>query len=416
MIIFTIFKLFTELNPITIMKNVSFTVFSTLLFLNCFSQTNINTPQWDASGYPLTENNVLSERAPYESVSTESTVMYDSVRSLSEINSTGNADAFPWISPDGLRLYYTSGAYGDQMVFTQRATVNSPFQAPVLVPLGVSGTSYTMSSNELDVNITGNSTLFYTAHRATVSSPFDPPVNIKLIAPTYSSTRSASFNNAHDKLYILLGFGTGLSELTRTGTDTFTFTRKLRVPSGYAVGVGQLSKDELTYYLGATTPWGSKKIFQLSRATPADTFAVSSFQAVAGISDTTSAIFNDHPSMSDNLEWVAFVRATQNLWTADELFLAHANMVTSVFDNSEKELSVSVFPNPSEGNFTITSKGNDKEKNIQIFNSIGEMVGSEKLPKHNSSIEIDLSGKTSGIYFINVSDGQANSSSKVILR
>lgn len=59
--------------------------------------------------------------------------------------------------------------------------------------------------------------------------------------------------------------------------------------------------------------------------------------------------------------------------------------------------SISVFPNPSIGLFSVTSK-KGKIKNIAICNSIGENVA--VLSIENSSFSIDLQNLSGGIYFI----------------
>lgn len=59
--------------------------------------------------------------------------------------------------------------------------------------------------------------------------------------------------------------------------------------------------------------------------------------------------------------------------------------------------AVSIYPNPTSG--IITVKGKEGSQ-IQVFNSIGELILSTELK--NETIELDLSNQSNGIYFIRV--------------
>lgn len=62
---------------------------------------------------------------------------------------------------------------------------------------------------------------------------------------------------------------------------------------------------------------------------------------------------------------------------------------------------ISVFPNPSNGLCTISTKQIEDGAVLEIFNSLGGTV--KKLELHpDSNFQIDLSGEAKGIYFINI--------------
>lgn len=68
---------------------------------------------------------------------------------------------------------------------------------------------------------------------------------------------------------------------------------------------------------------------------------------------------------------------------------------------NETEMEVSIYPNPSNGNFTVNVSGNDAANSqITIYNSIGQIVYSEQI--NSAKTQIDLSNQTSGIYFCRV--------------
>lgn len=96
----------------------------------------------------------------------------------------------------------------------------------------------------------------------------------------------------------------------------------------------------------------------------------------------------------------------------DDLSFSGTVGVSEVQENS----NFSVFPNPSNGVFTIQNIGEDLIK-ISIFNLLGEKVyqfANHYLEKNNETI-IDLSTKPKGIYFIEVENGKSISTKKIVV-
>lgn len=83
---------------------------------------------------------------------------------------------------------------------------------------------------------------------------------------------------------------------------------------------------------------------------------------------------------------------------------------------NEMEMEVSIYPNPSTGNFTVNVSGNDATNSqITIYNSIGQIVYSEQI--NSVKTQMDLSKQTSGIYFCRVeSKAKTIISEKIILK
>jgi hypothetical protein len=387
-------------------------IFSTTAFSQ-ISISNTTKQNIDNNGIQL-KNTPVQLIAEYFSASVMTVYAYDTVRPLAEINNPTNADAYPWISPDGLRLYYTSGANADGLMFTQRANTSSYFDSPTLVPISISSpSSYWLSSDELDVYICTFNELFY-AHRNTVSSSFNTPVLINLTGIPSSSIKGASLNTAQNVLFVCV-FSTPskIVEFARTSSTSFNYVRTLPVPSGYIAHPGQLSKDELTFFFSASYNVGNDLLYQLTRTSPTDSFTISTFQQIQGINDT-SMLVNGQPSMSDGLNWVAFMRCGTMNWTANDLFIANKGPITSVFNPSEEQISISVFPNPSSGKFTIqmeNAKGKNADSMIEIYNVFGEKVFRQQISKN-----IDVSYSPKGIYFIKIYDGVKIYTRKVVIQ
>ncbi len=79
--------------------------------------------------------------------------------------------------------------------------------------------------------------------------------------------------------------------------------------------------------------------------------------------------------------------------------------------------NINVMPNPSTGHvsliFTLTKP---EDVNVRIFNPIGQQISSDRLENvTNNMINIDLSGRADGIYFIEVNNGTERVIKKVII-
>ena len=68
--------------------------------------------------------------------------------------------------------------------------------------------------------------------------------------------------------------------------------------------------------------------------------------------------------------------------------------------------SISIFPNPSMGMFTLAYEGGGKRSQIEIYNVLGEKVAQIVIPGGGGNQEIDLSDQPDGIYFLQIKTEQ----------
>ncbi len=104
-------------------------------------------------------------------------------------------------------------------------------------------------------------------------------------------------------------------------------------------------------------------------------------------------------------------KSYQNRFT---LSIGRANIVTSTQDEVPNNL-ISVYPNPSEGIFTV-QLSKKFEKTVKAINSIGKEVGQIELTSEGDLLkgQFDLTSQASGLYFIQISDGNKLYTKKVI--
>jgi hypothetical protein len=86
-----------------------------------------------------------------------------------------------------------------------------------------------------------------------------------------------------------------------------------------------------------------------------------------------------------------------------------SDSLVGVENLSKADIRLTIYPNPSKGVFTIKSQ--TKKGELEIYNSIGERVYSEKLKSETIYLN-----HPPGIYFVKVSDGEKVLSQKLIIQ
>lgn len=77
-------------------------------------------------------------------------------------------------------------------------------------------------------------------------------------------------------------------------------------------------------------------------------------------------------------------------------------------------LDFSIFPNPSEGLFTVNYPGNENYR-VEIINILGEILSVRNV-KETLKETIDMTKYNPGLYFVKISNGNAESTKKVIIK
>jgi hypothetical protein len=90
----------------------------------------------------------------------------------------------------------------------------------------------------------------------------------------------------------------------------------------------------------------------------------------------------------------------------------HTAVVTGIPDAFEA--GVAVYPNPSSGKVTISSKS--PISGLEIYNLAGNRVYSDPKIKQQTSKEINLTAFPKGIYFVKVYTGTKSQIRKVVVQ
>jgi hypothetical protein len=88
---------------------------------------------------------------------------------------------------------------------------------------------------------------------------------------------------------------------------------------------------------------------------------------------------------------------------------------TGINEEEQNTINISVFPNPSDGRFTVKTANYNIDA-IEIFNIIGSKVATRLYTEQPASAEVDIPGLVRGIYFLKVIDGKKIYVEKILIK
>lgn len=340
------------------------------------------------------------------------TVNFENGRSLNEINDGNLADAYPWISPDGLRIYYTK-EFSDrqELVYTERKDYQSDFSAPVIVPTGdIIPTSCWLSENELTAYVTDIYDLYF-CRRTSRTSEFETPIKINLEgAPSYSFLSGASLDGSQNELIISLKESSGehckMAKFKRNSNFSFSFEKYIVLPLGLIPELGQFSKDGLSLCFSIKDKDGLAKFYSLARTHIQENFDLNSFNEMNGLNKYVGLI--GQPSISSNMEWFVAVSNTGGFWQQNDLFIAQREFFTG-FDKQFQPLNLKVYPNPTSGKVYIACGMSNVR--IEIFSVLGQQI--DRFISSSALVNYEI--EEEGVYLIRVFTEDGVQSQKLIV-
>jgi hypothetical protein len=78
------------------------------------------------------------------------------------------------------------------------------------------------------------------------------------------------------------------------------------------------------------------------------------------------------------------------------------------------EQGLSVYPNPTSGIFTITSKSILSA--LEIYKMTGQLIYSDFKSNQQKSVAIDMTGQANGLYIVKITAGNRINTAKILIR
>ena len=383
-------------------KNL-FLLFFLIAWLSCSNLVKAQT--LDANGGPykpiFSANGASSTLIHYP----KSTMSWDSVRELTEINKIDTADAYPYISPDGLRLYFTEDIGSNNLYCASRNNINSFFSNKQLLSTNFPSGSFScwLTNDELEIFYLNNGSLYYST-RSSIINPFSVPVSINLVGNIQDFISGPSLTPDKQELYL---FGSTMNndyifKFIKTGTLTYTLNDTLDVPTGFTAGPGQLSKDGLKYFLALTDALNSKKLYQLDRPNTSVPF---SNPTILDTNINNAILINSQPSVTSGENIIVWVRNDANTWSGNDLYIAINNSAGISTDKNYLIDCPEVFPNPCFNDTKIKFRLNHNGiVNFKLLDISGRTLlmfnNNYDMGIHQETL--DLNKICPGVYFLKI--------------
>ncbi|MBT8229251.1 MAG: PD40 domain-containing protein, partial [Bacteroidia bacterium] len=159
---------------------------------------------------------------------------YD-LRPIDEINLNDHSDAYPWISDDGLRLYFCGNESGKDLssiYLASRKDSDDPFDEPEVLSINIPGTdnySPFLSKDELTLTFAARipdgliSTSIYMATRDQKKEAFSQAIKIELTGKIRGDLISPSFTPDLSELYLFNEYKNhqAIIKLVRINNNTY---------------------------------------------------------------------------------------------------------------------------------------------------------------------------------------------------
>jgi len=332
----------------------------------------------------------------------------ETVRPLTEIN-TDTADAYPYLSSDGLRLYCIENDTGYYMY--SRATTNDVFSNRTSTGIVIAGVSQGiwLTNDEKMVYYSYDGIYFNT--RTDITQPFSN--NFKEVTLVGVTGYGPSLTPDTTQLFLSPDEQT-LLMYKKTGP--LTYTVEDTIEAGVTItGPSQLSKDGMTIYLTISVTGGTALAY-LTRASLSDKFSGTPILMDSLINNSQLRL-PSQPSVSADGTIVVYVNDTVDSWGANNLYIASevvppTSSYTAVTPASANSV-FSVYPNPASGMFNVqlNSAG---AYTLNVYNATGTVVKTTTLA--GTLTQVYLGAALPGIYYVTVYGNGLSATQKVVVQ
>lgn len=346
---------------------------------------------------------------------TDNAPEYKDTKLLNELN-TADADAYPYISADGLTLYFSQGGTVSEsnLYVAKRATINDLFadvqRVSTTIPAG--SISCWLTNDEKEIYYVNSSRLYH-ATRASRDQSFGQPGEI-LLDGISDFISGPSLTPSGNELYLYNHSGgeKKIIHMVRTSVNSFSVAGELNFPPGYLVNPGQLSKTGFEFYITLGND-DSEKLYRLSRKSTDD-----SFDNAVLINTESGSTGIDQPSVSGDGSVLVYVKST-GTWRDNELGISTSDVLRSTVMAGKYGASLDVYPNPFAGTATLSFRL-DKGENVKIgvYSLTGievAVINEGYMSEGQHTMMLDAAGLKQGTYVAKLFAGDKIRTQRVVV-
>lgn len=265
----------------------------------------------------------------------------------------------------------------------------------ILLPLGISSmhTGFNLLSNQLPMEVTyydyPNAPLWPSVYDNVTPVP-DPYGGFNIEAMDAHGGWVASAGDLCKLLAAVDGFSTRPDILSAASINTMTHPSPTN--ANYALGWG-VDANHNWWHDGAFSGTASGIVRTNSQVNWVILLNTLSYDYISLLTAMDQLVVNVLPTIQN--------------WPANDLFATGIEEIPA-------ESLIRVFPNPSDGKFTITA--GSAISSIDIYSMLGEKIYSNAEFGGGRPLEVDLSDAPKGIYFVKARNGLTVCNKKIIVR
>ncbi len=262
------------------------------------------------------------------------------VSELNEVNSDSKADAYPWISDDGLRLYFSrENSDGvDQIMYTERKSLHEPFDEPETLPMDHEEGYFScwLNADETEIyyivrkSYADLTVSLYKAKRSSRSEEFGKGKLVEIKGKLEGYIAGPSFTEDLSQLFLYnSGDDDNIIMLERKSEYEYRFTQNLPLPSNYETNPGQLARNGLRYYVSLENN-GKEEFseegkmehcfYYLERSDLTSSFGDPKF--VEGLYNKKFTNLNQ-PTLNRDESILFFIKSEENVWNNNDIYMAY---------------------------------------------------------------------------------------------
>lgn len=326
-------------------------------------------------------------------------------RNLKEVNMEGSTDAYPWLSKDGLRLFWTQTFEGqDKIVQAERPNLQAPFGPAKVMGLNMEGLdnmSIWLSEDELtavhSVREKGEIDLYF-SQRASRSEPFSADKWLFSLegVEELEFISAPSLTQDLEELYLYHSGESGQQILQfKLGAFPGLYQFEAILAEGPDLGPGHLSHDGLRFVCNS----GHQNMLIFERSSLKEEWVEK--EAIALPTDFSQLAFSD--------EEMVMVYSHDRFWESNQLHLAKSPFASK--ESGTKKLaeagsiSLELYPHPVQQQFTVAPilpAGGELER-AELYNLAGQKIKEFTLSAHQSQYQFDLGNLPAASYILRLS-------------
>lgn len=330
---------------------------------------------------------------------------YNGPQDISAVNTETGGEGYPWLSGDGLRMYYAGRVAPDiRILYTERADLNSAWTTPIDPLPSESGetSGAWLSADELTIWFTTASNQVRRAERASTGSPFGAAITLTITGAS-GTLRCPSLTP--DESEMIIWRNSANVVLQYMGPDSYAYVEPLDMLGTTNVTTCRLSADGLDAYFSATYS-GVQRPHRMHRASVDDAFG--DLQYLSGV-DFDPAHKWLQPIVNDDATVLMVVRGV-SLWPDNDIYEARGTAASGI-EALWADVPV-IGPVPTNDMLTIRMPESRGLVDLRLFDTLGNEVLRTRVNDH---MPIDVRGLASGSYLAVIQSAGSRHVSRVVI-